>query len=441
MEKISFEIPRNIRRIMKLISSYKYNSYIVGGAIRNTLLNIPPHDYDLVTDASLEELKYIFKNFNIVNNNSLKHNTLTINLEDSNIEISSFPEGLTNFIEDLKHRDFTINSIAYDGINTIYSKTSFKDLENKIIRCNGNPKERFAEDPLRILRAIRFYSILDFKIEKETEQAIFELKDTLNFVSKERIREEFNKILLSDNAFTTLNKYKEIFAVFIPELIETFDFEQKNKYHIHNVYEHNLYVMKNVKKDLTTRLSAFFHDIGKPATVSKEIVDGNEVFHFYGHSLKSKTIAKEILKRLKYPNSIIENVCFLIQYHDFHLKNSKKNLKKLLNLMEEKHEILFPKFIDLVKSDRLDHINLKPDNYNNYEMDLLTLYEEIKNEKECFSIKDLNINGKDLINLGLPKGPKIGLILNILLNKVINEIIPNEKESLIQETLKNFDKF
>ena len=440
MQKFSFEIPINIRRVMNLISSYKYNSYIVGGAVRNILLNIPPKDYDLVTDASLETLKTIFKYFNIVNNNSFKHNTLTINFGGSNIEISSFPEGLTSFEEDLNHRDFTINSIAYNGVNLIHAKKSIKDLKNKIIRCNGNPKDRFLEDPLRILRAIRFKATLGFEIEKDTEQAFFELKDTLNSISKERIREEFNKILLADNSFEVFKTYKEIFAVFIPELIQTFNFDQKNKYHIHDVFEHNLYVMKNVKRDLITKLSAFFHDIGKPSSVTSEFIDGKEIFHFYSHSLESKKITKQILKRLKYPNIIIDSVCFLIQYHDFVLKNNKKNLKKLLNLMGDNHDFLLPRFIDLVKSDRLDHVNLKPDNYQDYETDLLNLYEEIKNEKECFSIKNLDINGFDLIKLGFSEGPKIGLILNKLLYEVINNTIPNEKEKLLQKSLEYFQK-
>lgn len=433
-------VPSDAKKLINLFKKNNYEIYIVGGAIRNMLLKLSPKDYDLVTSATISEMKTILKDYKIINNNGLKHDTLSVFLNGQVYEISSFKSNEKNIISDLNLRDFTINSFAYNGIELFSTKYSFYDLKNKIIRCNGNAKERFKEDSLRILRALRFAATLNFKIEKSTRKAIFALKNELKKVAIERIREEFIKIILSENASEIIKEYKEIFAIFIPELEKTFGFEQKNKYHFHDVFDHNLSVMNGVECDLETKLAAFFHDIGKPDSVSKEVINGEEIYHFYGHSIVSESITRKVLERLKFSNSTIENVIFLVKYHDFKITNSRKNLKKLLSLMGEKHPELFPKFIDLVSSDRDDHVNLNADEYINYKEQIEQLYISILEENECFNLKKLNLNGYDLYALGIPQGPVYKVILEKVLESVIAGSTPNDRLYLIQLANKIYEE-
>lgn len=440
MKLNNFKIPNKVKFIMNTLKEKGFEVYLVGGSVRDILLNKTPDDYDLTTNASILDIKDAFKNYNFVNDNGFKHDTVSINLDGEIFEITTFRNNSKTIYEDLKYRDLSINAIAFDGLKLYHLEHSINDLNNKKIRLNNNPDERIMEDSLRILRVLRFSATLDFSIENETKMAILKLKSHLNKCSMERIREEFNKIILSDNAFEIIKKYKEIFSIFIPELEPTFGFEQKNKYHIHDVFEHNLYVMKGVKNDLETRLAAFFHDIGKPNSVSKELVNGKEIYHFYKHPIESERLVFDILKRLKYSNSTIENVKFLVRFHDFKVTNSRKNLKKLLSLMGEKYVELFPKFIDLVASDRADHINLNEDNYIDYRGQITSLYESITSSSECFSLKDLNLNGRDLLDLGIPQGPIYKVILQTLLEAVINGYVSNDKTSLSSLALNTYEE-
>ena len=299
------------------------------------------------------------------------------------------------------------------------------DIRQKIIRCVGNPDTRFREDALRILRALRFATTLDFDLEEKTEKALFDNRKLLLNISGERISAELNKILMGDNIHIFLMKYFEIFCVSIPELKLLQNNEQQNPYHIYDILTHTAFCLQHAKKDIMIRLTMLFHDIGKPECKTTE----NGIHHFYGHSKKSVNIAKSILKRLKYDQQTIETVTTLILYHDTTLTDSKKSIKRWLNKIGEERfrQLLEVKYADtMAKSEKAKHEKLP------LLKRISELLEEIISSKQCFSIKDLAIDGNDLINIGIPEGKEIGQILKHLLELVIDEEIENQKEELLK---------
>ena len=439
---------KDVKFIIEKLNKSGFEAYIVGGCVRDKFMNKEPHDYDICTSALPTEVMTVFNGFKIIET-GLKHGTVTLVLNNDNYEITTFrcdgeyldgrhPETVKfvrNLKEDLMRRDFTMNAIAFDGKNTEDPFGGVNDINSKLIRCVGNADDRFNEDALRILRAIRFSSQLSFNIEKETEAAMFRNKELIKKVSSERIATEFSKILLGENVFNVLTKYKDIISVFVPEIKETFDFNQQNDWHIFNVYEHICHTVEKVPKDIVLRLTMFLHDIGKPQCFS---VDENNVGHFYGHPVVSAKIAKNILKRLKFPNEIIENVDILVYNHDRQIIPSKTSVRKLLNKFSENNA----KNLILVK--RADMLSQNPVKIANKgcleELDKIDcLIEEIASNGDCVRIKDLAINGNDLRELGYTPSPIFKTILDFALLLVIEGKVKNDKELLIKEVLNNFE--
>jgi tRNA nucleotidyltransferase (CCA-adding enzyme) len=429
-----FNVPEYIKAIQERLIKNEYECYLVGGCVRDTLLGLDVKDYDLTTNCDSSTLKSIFADCNIINNNGEKHNTITLHIGDDNVEITSYKHNADeeNSIDnDLMHRDLTINAMAYsDRIVDLVG--GYDDLKNKIIRAPGNPVDRIKEDPLRILRALRFSSRLGFKIEEETSIAIHENKELLNNVSSERIKSELDGILAGDNTKKVLSEYKDVIFTIIPELKVTDGFDQKNPYHNNTLYNHIVNVCGNVysKANATlntivlTRTAALLHDIAKPLCFT---LDDNGIGHFYGHAEEGALIALEVMKRLRYSNDEIEKIQYLIMRHDATINPTKKSVRKNLSSTPNQDEELFLMLLELINADRLDHTSYELMNIE----EIKSIVKQIKEDNECIKLADLSVNGYDLIKLGL-SGKEIGDALNYLLELVIDDKIHNNKEEMLE---------
>ncbi len=445
-------IPENIKYVLNKLNNHNYEAYIVGGCVRDFLLHKNPVDFDITTNALPNEIKEVFNDLKIIDNNGEKHGTVTIRYNHTNIEITTFrtdgnyldhrhPDNVAftrNLEEDLSRRDFTINAMAMDINGDIYDYHFGKeDLSNRIIKCVGEPHKRFEEDALRILRALRFASTLEFDIDEETINAMYELRNTLSYVSKERIKSEFDKMICG-KSFTKLAKDKrirEVLAEIIPELALTFDFDQKSIYHTNDLYLHTLSVVENVIPNHIVKIAALLHDIGKTKCYQPYIKDGIEHYHFIGHPLVSKEMAEVILNRLRYSHDEITKILFLIEYHDYHFSDKLKSMRKfMINLPKFDSDNLIEYLISLKKADRIDH-NVTEE----FDFDIIRKnYHLIKdNPLECYNLKSLNIKGNDLLKLGY-EGKIIGEILNDALSKVVDGKLSNEKDSLILYIIKEY---
>ncbi len=427
--KLIMNVPSYVKTIQDRLLKNEYECYLVGGCIRDTLLGLLVNDYDLTTNCDIRTLLNLFSDYNIINKNGEKHNTITIHIDNYNVEITSYKhaEGEDNSIEvDLMHRDLTINALAYDA-KLIDVVGGYDDLINKIIRMPGKASQRIEEDPLRILRALRFYSKLNFKMENNTSDAIHKYKDLLNSVSSERIKNELDEILSGDNVFNVLNEYYDVISTIIPELKDTYNFDQKNEYHKNTLYKHIINVCSNVdiksNRLVLVRTAALLHDIAKPKCFSQ---DQNGNGHFYGHAEESAKMAFDILRRLKYSNSEIEKIIYLIKFHDSTINMTKKSIKKNLSHTPNQDEELFYMLIELMNADKLDHTM-----YELIDLSLVkSIVEEIKAENTCLKLRDLKVNGYDMMELGFEK-KNIGIVLNYLLEAVIDERIANDRVELI----------
>lgn len=413
-------IPKRILDILNQLKNKGFDAYLVGGCVRDFLLNKTPKDYDISTNATVSEMLEVFRDFHVINNNGLKHNTVSVYYMGDVIEVTSYKnKNDYSIYGDLYNRDLTINAIAYDN-GFIDPLGGINDIKNKIIRvCNENS---FKDDYLRILRTLRFASKLNFNIVDDTKRLIKENYKGLEGISKERINNELCQILEGNNVLNILLEYKEIFSFIIPSLSKTIDFDQKNKYHFHDVYTHSAYVVSYCKNDYITRLAALLHDIGKPNCFT---LDESGYGHFYGHPLESYHLAKDVLKDLKFSNKEMEEILFLVRYHD-DVAVTKKQIKRMLAKTPDNKRECFLRLIDLQHADRKDHINLEELDVEN----MINIFEEIIAEEECFTIKDLEVNGYDLMELGV-FDKRIKEIQLVLLDLVVEEKIENKKEILI----------
>nr|WP_034869297.1 HD domain-containing protein [Clostridium lundense] len=438
---MKINIPKSVEFIINTLEEANYESYVVGGCVRDSILNKIPNDWDITTNAKAEQVEEIFQHrgFKVIET-GIKHGTVTIMMDNIGYEVTTYRidgeyldgrhpdkvEFTTSLKEDLSRRDFTINAMAYNHTEGVVDYfEGIKDLENEIIRCVGKPLKRFSEDALRMMRAVRFSAQLGFKIEDNTENAIRSLSSNIRFVSVERIKEEFDKILLSDNVdkIHSLNCYG-LMTHFLPEYDICEATSQNNPYHIFDVATHLICSVENIEKNLYLRLTMLLHDICKPQC---KTTDELGIDHFYIHAHKSAEKAREILKRMKYDNKTIERVYTLIQCHDYEVY-SNKSIKKLLNKIGEEL------FVDLLKVKEADIKAQNPRFYEERHMKLLEIEKKLNSilqQRQCFSLKDLDVNGKDLIELGLAQGKEIGKMLNELLEIVMENPELNNKEELI----------
>ena len=431
---MEFKMPYEVDLAIDLLQRSGFEAYLVGGAVRDFLMGIKPSDFDLTTNATPQEIKTVFKDYNQFNNNGLDHGTVSVIINNETIEITTYRGDEDTLISDLAKRDFTINAIAYNknrgfiGQKEDDELLGIEDIKYRVIRCVNSPVDRFNEDPLRILRALRLAITLDFNIENITSKFMFYYKDLLKNVSVERIREEFNRIIVSPNAYKYLHEYRDIIAVFIPEVEDMFDFDQKNKYHPNDLYTHTINVLKEVDSNIKVKLAAFFHDIGKPHSIVFDKNLGDKYYHFYNHPIVGEKMTRTIMKRLKMPKTMIDDVATLVLYHDYEFSLSIKNTKRLLNKLGNNADELFLLLLDLKQADYKDHVNLEG---KIVDLDKVKEnYELIKKEHQCYSIRDLVIGGNVLFEYGY-RGEEIGKKLNEIVDLVIDGKIENTQESII----------
>ena len=443
MKKIVLE--RDVEHILTILRE-NGSGYIVGGYVRDKLLGIPPKDCDFCTNLSYETLLEIFKDYNAVavgksfgvvkiyyNNKEYDIAKMRKDISFTTDRKNTKIEFINDIQEDLNRRDFTINAIAYDGENLIpVNSHALSDIEDRIIRFIGNPADRIKEDPLRIMRGIRLFVQKNFNhIENITFNAIKNNASLIGNLSYERIRDEFIKIIMSSNpklGMIYLLK-SNLLNYFLPEIYQCYNFMQNNPHHSKDVFGHTLLVLKNTHPDLVLRLSALFHDVGKPLCYTET----NGIGHFYSHDKIGYEITKIALKRLHFDNTTIETVSLLVKYHmSFHTVVTSKFAKKIIN------EIGIDNLDNLYQLCRADILGSFPP-YNFSRLDeSINIIREILNRKEPISVKDLAISGKDIIQLGFPAGIKIGEILNFLLNHILEYPEENKKDILLKMILNNF---
>ena len=440
--KFKINIPADANELIHTLQNNGHSAYIVGGCVRDSILGRTPHDYDICTSATPSEMLEVFKDKKIIET-GLQHGTVTVVVNGEPYEITTYridgiysdnrrPDTVTftdKLVEDLRRRDFTINAMAYnDEEGLIDPFNGMEDIKYKKISCVGRAEDRFGEDALRILRAIRFAAQLEFTIMPGTDWEIHKQYKNLENISIERINSEFCKIASSDDFCVELLLYKDVFSLFIPELKDMFDFPQNNPWHIWDVFGHTIHAVEYCDSDdLVVRLAVFFHDFGKPHSYQ----DGEDgIRHFKGHGKVSADMTDSIMKRLRFDNETRNNVVELVYYHDATFEVGKKYVKRWLNKIGEKQ---FRRLLQVKKADnKAQNLELSSDRIKELS-EIEALIDEVLQDDECFSLKDLAVNGKDLIGVGYKSGKELGNTLNKLLQLVIDGDCPNEKEKLLQE--------
>ena len=440
--EIKIKMPINVKKILSILYFEGCAGYIVGGCVRDSILGLIPKDWDICTNCIPEEMLHIFSSFKVVLT-GFKHGTVTVVIGGESYEITTYridgdyidgrhPEEVifTNKLkEDLKRRDFTINAMAYnDRVGLIDYYGGLQDIRDKKIRCVGDPVERFREDYLRMLRGVRFATQLGYQLESGTFDATKELCGNIINISVERIREELNEILLSSapSVGFRLLEATGLLKYIMPELETCIGFEQHNPYHHEDVFNHTLSVVDNTESDLILRLAALFHDIGKPETF---VLDARGVGRFFNHSVVGAEIAEDIMKRLKYDSKSIEQVAILVKEHMSRYENlSDKAMKRFINRVgQDNINRLFKlQVADIEAIAEEDEIDVRGI------IKLKGEVERIINEKQPLTVKDLEIDGYDLMELGVPEGKLIGTILNELLETVLEDPDTNKKDTLIK---------
>ncbi len=438
MSEFTINIPSDVKLIMDKLEDAGYEAYVVGGCVRDSVLGLEPKDWDLTTSAKPEEIKAVFKDYSLVEIGE-QHGTIGVILDgvayeittyriDGNYSDSRHPESVSftdNLELDLSRRDFTVNAVAYSEKRGIVDPfNGMSDLRYNALRCVGNPDERFTEDPLRIMRALRFASVYNLSIEGNTAFSIVRNRLLLSKISVERIASELTKTLCGQSINFILRRYKDIFSVFLPEIVATFDCEQNNPHHNKSVWRHITASVSNIEPNPLLRVVMLLHDIGKPLALR---TDSNGVDHFKGHNHFSAVLAKSALERLKFPTRFIEDTVTLIEYHDVRFNGSGRQIKHVMNKIGTEN------FARLMKIQRADVLaqsrymrETKLLNIDNAEKEFNSILES----GECFQLKNLGINGSDLIHLGITEGKEIGSILELLLDAVIDGTIENNSVEL-----------
>ncbi len=437
-------IPQKCKIIFDILETNGYECFAVGGCVRDSLMGKDPVDWDFTTNASPDDILRCFSDFKTIEVGK-QYGTIAVVINNETFEITTYrvdgvysdsrhPDSVSfssSIADDLSRRDFTINSMAYSsscGLVDPYG--GLEDINNGIIRCTGEPKRRFYEDALRILRALRFSSRYNFKIETHTKDSIFECKESLKLVHPNRLRKEFTGIL-EGNPRTILLEYRDVLAVIIPEIKPMFDLAQNNPHHCYDVWEHTAVALSHTLSEDVLRLAVFFHDIGKPYV---KTTDDKGVDHFKKHQIYSTKIAKQVLGRFCFPKSIVSDVCTLVLYHDERFRNLTVDIKRVLGKVTER---LFNDLLLVSYADIMAQSDYQREEKLIYRETVLSEARRILSDNECYSLSQLALDGNDLISLGY-KGKDIGVILNTLLRMVIKGTAENTKESLTK-SIKSVD--
>lgn len=435
---MTMDMPKNVDIAINLLQSAGFEAYAVGGCVRDSLLGKTPNDWDITTSAKPEDMKSVFADFHCIDT-GIKHGTVTVVIDGEPLEITTFrldgeyednrhPKSVTftsNLGADLGRRDFTVNAMAYSKkTGTVDLFGGQNDLKNKIIRCVGDPDRRFNEDALRILRALRFASALDFEIEEKTAQSLLKNRALLGNISEERIAKELLKLVCGKGAKRILTDFAPVLFEILPELQPMYKNSHDNPHHCYDIYEHTLIAVESIDPEPTLRFAMLLHDCGKPA-VKK--FDENGVAHFYGHQRISAEISAQILARLKVSNKFRDEILFLVSNHDrWELYENTEKMPRYLS------KFGLDGVLNLLKVMRADVLAQSPE--YRYRLDQIADAEETaKNlaaQKPCLSLSELQINGRTLMDIGIPQGRKLGAVLAQLLDEVIDGVTKNTQEAL-----------
>lgn len=436
---MKIRLPATVKGIIDALEARGFEAYAVGGCVRDSILGRTPDDWDITTSARPEQVKEIFHR---TVDTGIVHGTVTVLLGSGAHEVTTYridgeyedarhPRGVTftaSLEEDLKRRDFTINAMAYNekqGLVDLYG--GMEDLQRKVIRCVGNPEERFGEDALRILRAVRFSAQLNFQIEEATRKAIVRLAAALEKISAERICAELLKLLLSPHPDYLRRAWETgITGIVLPEFDALMETPQNNPHHCCNVGEHTLKSLCQVPADRILRLTMLLHDMGKP---SCRTTDEKGTDHFKGHGEVGARMAGQILRRLKMDNDTIRKVKLLVKFHDWRVEPAERAVRRAVNRVSPE---LFPALLQIQTADTL----AQSENWRRQKLERIEkvsgLYKKIMEEHQCVGLKDLALSGRDLIELGIKPGPRLGELLNAALEHVLDVPEDNTKESLTE---------
>lgn len=432
-------LPENVKYIIETLEEAGFEGYAVGGCVRDSLLGREPDDWDITTNAKPLQIKELFRR---TIDTGIQHGTVTVLVDKETYEVTTYRidgeyednrhpkqvEFTTSLCEDLKRRDFTINAMAYnDKTGLIDEFDGIGDIENRIIRCVGDPVERFGEDALRIMRAIRFSAQLGYEIDNETLNAMRKLAGNLKSVSAERINTELTKLIISPNPGKLRLAYEYgILKIILPELSQNMEITQNNPHHCYTVGEHIMRSVEAIEPDRVLRYAMLFHDIGKAET---KTTDEEGIDHFHGHVQLSAQMASDICHRLKFDNKTLAAVKQLIAYHDAKIELKHKSVRRMMNKLgaEGFGDLLKVKQADLSAQSLYKREEKQAEIYK-----LREIYSEILKDNDCVKISDLAVNGKDLMEKGITEGPQIGMILTELLERVMDEPKLNTREKLLE---------
>lgn len=435
------QIPQSVQLCIDTLENAGFAAYLVGGCVRDAYLNLIPHDFDLCTNALPEQTETVFSDHKLVLAGK-KHGTIGVVTDTGVVEITTFRteggytdcrhpqwvEFVSDIEADLARRDFTVNAMAYSPSRGFADPFGGReDLDKGILRAVGEPSARFEEDALRILRGIRFASRYNLSVEENTRQAMFDLAPRMESLARERVFEEVNRFLQLAKAADLLT-FAPILAAVIPELEQTLGFDQHSPHHAYDVFTHIAYVTAAVPSEPALRWAALLHDVGKPATFT---TDETGRGHFYAHAQVGAEIANTILLRLKAPTQLREEVVLLISQHMTKLEPEKRFLRRCLNRLGADR---VERLLQLQEADMGSKGTGKQDQLLQFSQ-VRALLAEIKAENACLQLKDLAVNGNDLLALGLT-GKQIGETLSSLLEQVMDDVLPNDR-SVLLETAKN----
>lgn len=437
------DLPQNVNFIIDRLYEHGFEAYAVGGCVRDSLLGRKPQDWDITTSAKPDQVKTIF---NHTIDTGIQHGTVTVMLDHVGYEVTTYridgeyedarhPKEVTftsNLKLDLERRDFTINAMAYNHKSGIVDEfDGIGDLNKHIIKCVGCAHDRFSEDALRMFRAVRFAAQLGFEIDKETQDAIKELAPTMAKVSAERIQVELVKLLTSDHPEMMRNLYElGLTKVFMPEFDVMMQTPQNNKHHMYSVGEHTIRTLMNVRADKVLRLTMLLHDVAKPVCITTDEHGQN---HFKKHPAVGTDMAKKILRRLKFDNKTIDICCTLVREHDDRPVITQPNVRRAMSRIGVD---LFPLLFEVKRADMLGQSLYKRKEKMAYIDEFERVYNEILSDDQCVSKKDMKINGRDLIDLGMEPGQKLGEILDKLYEMVLDDPELNDHEKLIEHANK-----
>ncbi len=433
-------LPRGVTMILTQLTARGNQAYVVGGCVRDCLLGRTPKDWDVCTSATPEEMLLAFAGWHVAET-GLKHGTLTVLAEGEPYEVTTFrvdgaytdhrhPDGVTfvtDVREDLARRDFTINAMAFHpDAGLVDAFGGQEDLARGLIRCVGEPDARFEEDALRILRALRFAAVYGFAIEERTARAAHSLKGTLHDVAAERIRVELAKLLCGQGAAEILRAYADVVFEVLPCLLPMAGLDQRNPHHRFDVWEHTIRAVAEVPPTEVLRLTMLLHDCGKPDCMT---IDDQGVGHFYGHQAHSEEMARAVLAYLRVDNATAQRVLTLVRRHDVPLSPTPKLLKRRLN---ELGEDALRQLIEVRRADALGQGTNDRAEVEAWAEAMRTALDALMAQAPCVTLKQLAVNGGDLLAMGFPKGKAIGACLNALLEDVLEERLPNQREALLE---------